>query len=74
MAGPVVPLQVLQQRKTLFELFQILTHGAQVAPRRKATRARFEVPGKDGGQKKIHGVSEAQGPKNLKKGKEGWPG
>jgi hypothetical protein len=25
--GPVAPLQVLQQRNTLFELFQILAHG-----------------------------------------------
>src|SRR6267143_1277932 len=31
--GPVVLLQVLQQRKALFEPFQILAHGAHVAPR-----------------------------------------
>ena len=33
--GPMVPLQVLQQRKELFEPFQILAHGAYVAPRRR---------------------------------------
>jgi hypothetical protein len=29
-SGPVVPLQVLQQRNLLFELFQISSHGADV--------------------------------------------
>src|ERR1700682_4567988 len=30
-SGPVVPLQVLQQRQTLFELLQILAHGVALS-------------------------------------------
>ncbi len=37
--GPVVLLQVLQQRKALFEPFQILAHGAHVAPRHRVRSA-----------------------------------
>src|SRR5712691_6974665 len=34
--GPVAPLQVLQQRNTLFELFQILTHKVVGLPSKRA--------------------------------------
>src|ERR1700680_253882 len=30
-SGPVVPLQILQQWQTLFELFQILAHGLDLS-------------------------------------------
>src|SRR5215471_12684824 len=32
MPSPVVPLQVLQQRNTLFEPFEVLAHGAHRSP------------------------------------------
>jgi hypothetical protein len=32
MPSPVVPLQVLQQRNALFELFEILAHGVHSPP------------------------------------------
>src|ERR1035438_7952226 len=36
--GPMAPLQVLQQRNTLFELFQILTHGVGLPSKRPQRR------------------------------------
>jgi hypothetical protein len=32
MPSPVVPLQVLQQRNTLFEPFEVLAHGVHSSP------------------------------------------
>src|SRR5579864_7212642 len=46
---PVAPLQVLQQRNTPFELFQILAHGGWCRFQFERKRWRAAFPGKDGG-------------------------
>jgi hypothetical protein len=45
----VEPLQVLQQRNTLFELFQILTHRLWDSLQNERRRELASFPGKDGG-------------------------
>src|SRR5580658_7970770 len=47
--SPVVPLQVFQQRKALFEPFQILAHGGCFSSRVKRRRRTAAFPGEDGG-------------------------
>jgi hypothetical protein len=48
--GPVVPLQVFQQRKALFEPFQILAHGAGFPSRVKPRRRKAAFPSKNDGR------------------------
>jgi len=45
----VAPLQVLQQRNTLFDLFQILAHVVQFSFCGEFRRESTAFPGKDGG-------------------------
>ena len=44
-----MPLQICQQRKTLFELFQILVHGAVLLSRSSVRERLAAFPGEDGG-------------------------
>src|SRR5215471_3023563 len=50
-SGPVAPLQILQQRNALFELFQILAHEADVPSRSRVKERQPAFPGKDGGRR-----------------------
>src|SRR5271157_2367496 len=47
--GPILLSQVIEQRKSLFELFEILAHGAVLAPGDEPRRRWAAFPGKDGG-------------------------
>jgi hypothetical protein len=49
MPSPVVPLQVLQQRNTLFEPFEVLTHGRPQFSQRQGMNLGPQIPGEDGG-------------------------
>jgi hypothetical protein len=47
--SPILLPQVIEQRKSLFQLFEILAHGAVLAPGDERRRRRPVFPGKDGG-------------------------
>lgn len=50
--GPTDPIllpQVIEQRKSLFELFKILAHGVVLAPGSEPKTKLLSFPGKDGG-------------------------
>src|SRR5467141_3902166 len=73
-SGPVVPLQVLEQWNALFEPFQILVHGGHRSP---SPNYELWAPVPRQGwwvSKKISLLSEAQGPEDLQKRKQGPPG
>src|SRR6266550_7024263 len=70
--NPVLLSQIIEQRKALFEIFEVLAHGA-VASGGERRRRWPAFPGKDGGQGKISqrrkgqricrtGVSQDKGP------------
>ena len=46
---PVLLPQIIEQRKALFEFFEILAHGAVLPPGGERRRRRPAFPGKDGG-------------------------
>ena len=48
-ASPILLLQVIEQRKSLFEFFEILAHGAFFASGDEPKRKGAAFPGKDGG-------------------------
>src|SRR6266851_1573747 len=50
---PVVALQIVQQRDTLFEPLQILGHGAVFASRVEIRWKAAVFPGKDGGRRRF---------------------
>jgi hypothetical protein len=56
---PVVPLQVLQQRNSLFELPHILAHGLFLPPAFEHRDAAGTFPGEDGGR--LAGVQRRRG-------------
>ena len=62
-AGPILLSQVIEQRKSLFELFEILAHGAVFASGDEPKRKGAAFPGKDGGE--TENFSETQRPENL---------
>ena len=62
-AGPILLSQVIEQRKSLFELFEILAHGAFFASADEPKRKGAAFPGEDGGG--IENPSETQRPENL---------
>ncbi len=49
-ADPILLSQVIEQRKSLFELFEILAHGAVLASGDEPKRKGAAFPGKDGGE------------------------
>jgi hypothetical protein len=51
-ATPILLSQVIEQRKSLFELFEILTHGAFFASGNEPKRKAAAFTGKDGGEPK----------------------
>ena len=59
-SGPVVPLQVFQQRQPLFELFQILAHGRCSLFWVERRRGPTVFPGEDGGRVKSFKSAEAR--------------
>jgi hypothetical protein len=65
----VVPLQVLQQRKAPFEPFQILAHGAHVAPRRRLGRRGSKSQARMVGRRKFMGSQRRRGQRSCRKGK-----
>ncbi len=67
-AGPILLSQVIEQRKSLFELFEILAHGAFFASGDEPKRKGAAFPGKDGGGAK--NFSETQRPEDLQKGSQ----
>jgi len=64
-AGPILLSQVIEQRKSLFELFEILAHGAFFASGDEPKRKGAAFPGKDGGEAK--NFSKTQRPEDLQK-------
>jgi hypothetical protein len=62
-ADPILLPQVIEQRKSLFELFEILAHGAVFASGDEPKRKGAAFPGKDGGG--IENLSETERPENL---------
>src|SRR6266568_1376230 len=50
---PVLLPQIIEQRKALFEFFDVLAHGAVLPPGGERRRKSPVFPGKDGGQGKI---------------------
>ena len=64
-AGPILLSQVIEQRKPLFELFEILAHGAVFASGDEPKRRWAAFPGKDGGG--AENFSETQRPEDLQK-------
>ena len=69
MTGPVVPLEVLQQREVPFEPFQILAHGAHVAPRHRLRRLGSKSQARMVGRRKFMGSQRRRGQKICRKGK-----
>ena len=66
--GPTDPIllsQVIEQWKSLFELFEILAHGAVLAPGDEPKRKGAAFPGKDGGG--TENLSETERPEDLQK-------
>ena len=70
-SGPVVPLQVFQQRQPLFELFQILAHGRCSLFWVERRRGPTVFPGEDGGRIKS---LNPQRPEALEKRENRGPG
>jgi hypothetical protein len=62
-ARPILLSQVIEQRESLFELFQILAHGAVFASGDEPKSKGAAFPGKDGGR--TENSSETQRPENL---------
>ena len=50
-AAPILLSQVIEQRKSLFESFEILAHGCVLAPGDERRGSQRAFPGKDGGHK-----------------------
>ena len=67
--GPVVLLQVLQQRKAPFEPCQILAHDAHVAPRRRLRRLGSKSQARMVGRRKFMGSQRRRGQRSCRKGK-----
>lgn len=70
MPSPVVPLQVLQQRNTLFEPFEVLAHGVHSSPSVKVrTLGRRSQARMVGSEKKIDPQRRSgQGQKTCRQG------
>jgi hypothetical protein len=69
MTGPVVPLEVLQQRKAPFEPFQILAHGAHVAPRHRLRRLGSKSQARMVGGRKFISFQRRRGQRSWRKRK-----
>jgi hypothetical protein len=52
LADPILLSQVIEQRESLFELFEILAHGAIFASGDEPKKKGAAFPGKDGGEPK----------------------
>jgi hypothetical protein len=64
--GPGDPLllpQIIEQRKTLFQFFEVLAHGTVLPLEANVGEGGPAFPGKDGGEGE--NFSETQGPENL---------
>jgi hypothetical protein len=62
-ASPILLSQEIEQRKSSFELFEILAHGAVFASGHEPKRKGAAFLGKDGGG--IENLSETERPENL---------
>jgi len=70
---PVVPLQEIQQRDALFELFEI-AHGADRSPRLKLRNPGASSQARMVGAPQKSRASKAQRPEHLQKREQRWPG
>src|SRR5215831_10372874 len=61
--GPILLLQIVEQRQAQFEFFDILAHGRCWPPGANVRRSRPAFPGKDGGHRE--NFSATQRPENL---------
>src|SRR5262249_12770075 len=70
--GPILPSQIIEQRQSLFDFFEVLSHGRVFASRDEGRRTPAAFPGKDGRRRgKFLSGGGARGPAEQESAKTG---